>query len=130
MRAAAISLVGLGLGLALALLPAGCDGRVAHVFGGYAYDPTQDCLDLSGAIDVIDGPASPTPCNTLRCWVSSEGEAYVTNQACDAPPDYQDQTQSSSGPCVKALVAYGRDGHGLCPAPTDGGAGGGLGAGS
>ena len=114
----------------LGLSASGCDGRVAHVFGGYAYDPTQDCLEISGGIDVIDGPAPPTPCSILRCWVAPDGSAYVTDQACDAPPDYKDETQSSSGPCVKALVVYGRAGHGLCPVSTDGGAGGSLGAGS
>lgn len=114
--------------LSLALALTGCERRVAHVFGGYAYEPDGgldggDCLASSGAIDVIDGPAPAEPCKNVRCWLAPNGTAYVTDMACDAPPDYQDETQATSGPCVKALAAYGADGGPVhCPAPPpDGG---------
>lgn len=99
---------------------AACVGRVAHVFGGYAYDEAGDCLLTPGVVDVIDGPAG-TPCKKVRCWVAPDGTVYVTDTACDAPPDYQDQTQASSGLCVKALEAYEAEGHGRCPTAPDGG---------
>ena len=111
--------------LALVLAAAACSGRVDHLFGGYAYDATNDCLYTSGAIDVIAG-ADPGTCAMLRCWVAPDGSTYVTDAACDAPLDYQDQTKSGSGPCVKALAAYARTGHDLCAAPPDGGTGGGA----
>jgi hypothetical protein len=105
----------------LALACTGCQARVDHVFGGYAYDQGQECLYASGAIDVIAG-ADPGMCPLLRCWQASDGSIYVTDQACDAPPDYQDHTHDTSGLCVKALAIYMSPGHGLCPMP-DGGAG-------
>jgi hypothetical protein len=104
----------------LSCLVVGCDQRVVHVFGGYAYDPTQDCLYPPGVVDVIDGPEAGS-CPGARCWVAPDGEVYVTDRACDAPPDYQDHTADTSGICVQALAAYGRKGHSRCPAPPDGG---------
>jgi len=104
------------------LCAAACQGRLDHVFGGYAYDATANCLYTSGAIDVVAG-ADPGMCPMLRCWQAPDGSIYVTDEACDAPPDYQDLTHSTSGPCVKALAVYASLGHGLCPMP-DGGAGG------
>ncbi len=119
-------LVALGVALpaAWALLgPGGCTSVVDHVFGGYAYDPANDCLQTSGAIDVIAG-ADPGMCPRLRCWQAPDGNVYVTDEACDAPVDYVDHTKDGSEPCVKALAAYARPGHGLC-AGSDGGAEGG-----
>jgi hypothetical protein len=106
----------------LVLAHAGCQARVAHVFGGYAYNEGQTCLYASGAIDVIAG-ADPGTCAMVLCWHAPDGSIYVTDQACDAPPDYQDQTNDTSSLCVKALAIYNSPGHGVCPTP-DGGAGG------
>ncbi len=108
---------------AAALSAVRCQGRLDHVFGGYEYYAAQDCLYASGAIDVIAG-ADPGLCPMLRCWVAPDGEVYVTDEACDAPSDYLDETQATSGPCVKALAAYARPAHDLCPTPPDGGGGG------
>jgi hypothetical protein len=92
-----------------------CDARLAHAFGGYAYNETADCFYLSGAVDVIAG-ADPGQCpNRLRCYVAPDSNVYVTDDACDSPPDYQDETHSTSGPCVKALAAFARPGNSLCP---------------
>jgi hypothetical protein len=103
-----------------------CDGRLAHIFGGYAYDAGNDCILPAGTIDVIDGPAPAVPCSTVTCWVAPDGSVYVTTTACDAPPDYRNGTNDTSGPCVKALAAYGMEnGAGRCPASPDGGADGG-----
>ncbi len=90
-----------------------CEGRLAHAFGGFGYNATADCLYPSGAVDVIAG--APRMCPMLHCWLAPDGSIYVTDEACDAPPDYLDETQSTSGPCVKALAAYGGTGHDLCP---------------
>ncbi len=117
-------LVALGLVALGALSAGGCSGRVAHAFGGYAYDTVNDCLSTSGAIDVIAG-ADPGTYPLVRCWQAPDGSTYVTDQACDAPPDYQDDTNAASGPCVKALAAYARPGHGLCAGAADAGADGG-----
>jgi hypothetical protein len=107
----------------------GCQGYLAHAFGGYAYDAVNDCLESSAVVDVISG-ADPGQCPMLRCWLAPCGAVYVTDEACDAPPDYQDQTHAASGQCVKALAAYGRAGHAMCAPPPDGGAdAGGLGCG-
>ncbi len=103
----------------------GCDGGLVHAFGGYAYDPDADCLKASGVIDVISGP-DPGLCKKVRCWVSRDGFAYVTDTACDAPLDFVEETEATSGVCVKALAAYARDGHGRCPAPPDAGPEAGL----
>jgi hypothetical protein len=105
--------------LAVVFALTGCQGRVAHVFGGYAYNAEAvdgGCLEVSGAIDVIDGPPQPDPCNVVHCWVSPAGDVYVTDTACDAPADYTDHTHDPSGPCVKALAAYDPDGGVKCPA--------------
>jgi hypothetical protein len=111
---------------ALLLALAGCEKRLAHPFGGYAYEPDGGpdggCLAASGIVDVIDGPAPAEPCKVLRCWQAPDGTVYVTDQACDAPADYQDHTADTSGPCAAALAAYGADGgRVLCPAAPDGG---------
>ncbi len=106
-----------------------CQGYLAHPFGGYAYDSVDDCLLASGVVDVISG-ADPGQCPMLRCWLAPCGAVYVTDEACDAPPDYQDLTHAASGPCVKALAAYGRAGHDMCaPLPDGGTYDGGLGCG-
>ncbi len=102
-----------------------CQGVVGHEFGGYLYDPAADCLEVSGFIDELSGPP-PAPCLNLTCWESPAGVAVVTDTQCDAPPDYQNRTHDGSQPCVKALAAYGRPGHGLCPDAGAGGAGGGF----
>jgi hypothetical protein len=104
-----------------AIAGSGCDGGLVHAFGGYAYDATNDCLETSGVVDVISGP-DPGMCKQVRCWVSPDGFAYVTNTACDAPIGFVDQTEATTGVCVKALAAYMSEDHGLCPAPPDGGA--------
>jgi hypothetical protein len=108
-------------GLFLALSLPACERTVVHIFGGYGYDDVNDCLDAAGAVDVIDGP-DPGMCATLRCWIRPDGVAVVTDRACDAPSDYVDHTKDTSGVCVKALAAYGRPGHGMCPIPADAGA--------
>jgi hypothetical protein len=109
--------------LGLLLASAACDNRLDHPFGGYAYNQGQGCLFTSGAIDVIAG-VDPGMCPMLHCWEAPSGSIYVTDEACDAPPDYQDHTSDTSGLCVQALAIYASPGHGLCPMP-DGGAGGG-----
>jgi hypothetical protein len=111
--------------LVLLVAAATCQDRLAHVFGGWAYDTAGDCLDAPGVVDVVDGP-DPGKCPQLRCWLAPDGTAYVTDEACDAPIDFQDQTKATSGVCVKALAAYHRTGHGLCPTPADAGAGGSI----
>jgi len=113
-------------GLVLLLALAGCDGRLGHVFGAFAFevDGGADggaCLAGAAAVDVVDGPAPAMPCKDVRCWVAPDGAVYVTDMACDGPADFQDQTQDTSGPCVAALAAYAADGGARCPAPPDGG---------
>jgi hypothetical protein len=113
--------------LLLAVLAlAGCQGRVAHVFGGYAFEADAGdgggCFETSGAIDVIDGPARTEPCKEVRCWVAPDGSVYVTDTACDAPADYHEGTDDPSGPCVKALASYASDaGVPKCPASANDG---------
>jgi hypothetical protein len=111
-----------------ALALAGCDTRVAHVFGAFAYEADGGldgggCLSTTVAADLVDGPAPAAPCKQVRCWIAPGGAVYVTDMACDAPSDYQDHTQDTSGPCVAALAAYAADGGAArCPAPpADGG---------
>jgi hypothetical protein len=108
------------------LAVASCQNRLAHIFGGYGYDPTLGCLEAPGAIDVVAG-ADPGPCYQVLCWQAPDGSIYVTSAACDAPPDYVNETENTSSPCVKALAAYAGAGHTPCPAPADGGGGSGGG---
>ena len=114
------ALLALALGGVSIVASASCTDAEVHVFGGYSYDPDLDCLDTSGAVDVISGP-DPGTCSKLRCWLSPDGVAYVTDKACDAPPDYKDETASTTGLCVKALATYAKKGHDLCPVPADAG---------
>jgi hypothetical protein len=100
---------------------AACSARLDHVFGAYAYDPVQDCLQGAAVVDVIAGP-DPGMCPQVRCWQAPDGSIYVTSEACDAPLDYQDHTEDTSGPCVKALAAYAGSGNGLCAVPDGGSA--------
>jgi hypothetical protein len=114
-------------GVLALLAESACESRPIHVFGGYAFDPTHDCLDPACAVDVVAG-ADPGPCPTIRCWLSSGGIAYVTTTACDAPPDYVDETHNpSSTLCVKALAEYTDAGPTICPASDIGGGGAGGG---
>ena len=100
--------------LALAGFTAGCEASEVHVFGAYRYDPELDCFEDSAAVDVIEGPSLGT-CERLRCWISPGGDVYVTTEACDAPPGYEDGTHDPTGtPCSLALVAFSREGHGAC----------------
>ena len=79
-----------------------CDSGLVHTFGAYPYNVARNCLENAGAVDVIDGP-DPGACPGARCWVTSSGNVYVSDQACDAPIDY---TQSTAGPCALALEAF------------------------
>jgi hypothetical protein len=111
--------------LVIALTMVGCDNGLSHLFGAYTYDPEGDCLGASGIIDVLEGPETK-PCDVVRCFVTPGGNVLVTDQACDAPPDFVEHTEDPEGPCVKALAAYASEGHGRCPrAAEDAGAGGG-----
>src|SRR5580704_7939284 len=101
--------------VAIAAASARCTNLEVYPFGGYAYDPTNDCLQAPGALDVIEG-TMPAPCPVLRCWVDPDGTAVVTNEACVAPPDYKNETTATTGLCPKALAAYARASHGQCPA--------------
>ena len=84
---------------------------------------------------MVAGP-DPGMCPRVRCWVSPGDLVYITDEACDAPPDYQDETTADAGPCVNALADYynaadagdggdaGDAGPKLCSAPPDGSAAG------
>jgi hypothetical protein len=86
-----------------------------HVWGAYAYDSTDDCLAVNGEVDVLPGP-DPGTCSTVRCWQSHDGNAFVTDTACDAPPDFTDHSSDPQGSlCARALAAYQRAGHAACP---------------
>jgi hypothetical protein len=116
----------LALGLAaLAAAGANCTNLAVYPFGGYAYNPTNDCLEAPGALDVIEG-MQPAPCPVLRCWVDPDGTAVITNEACAAPPDYKNETTATTGLCPKALAVYATAGHGQCPAGLGGGGAGSL----
>jgi hypothetical protein len=55
--------------------------------------------------------------------MAPDGTAYVTDRACDGPPDFRDGTADTSGACAAALAAYGADGGQVrCPVvPEDAG---------
>jgi hypothetical protein len=123
-RAALIALAG---ALLVVLVANACESRPIHVFGGYAFDPVNDCLDPACAVDVVAG-LDTGPCPIVRCWLSSTGIAYITSTACDAPPDYTDDTRNpASAICVKALAAYRGTNHTICPSSDIGGGGAGGG---
>jgi hypothetical protein len=109
-----------------AALAAACVGELSHAFGGYAYDSQQMCLEASGAIDVVAG-ADPGQCPMLRCWEAPDGTIYVTDEACDAPPDYVDHTHDGFPACVKALALYAEPEHDQCVVPEAGAGGGSIG---
>lgn len=117
-----------GAAALLLALPAlvACENRLAHPFGAYVYEadggPDGGCVTWPAVVDVVDGPAPAAPCKVVRCWQGPDGSVYVTDAACDAPPDYQDKTEDTAGPCGKALAAYGADGgQVLCPPAPDAG---------
>jgi hypothetical protein len=107
----------LALGLA-------CTDRLAHGWAAWQYDIQHDCLLTPAVVDVLSGPEKGT-CQQVRCWESPGHEIYITNTACDAPPDYTNETNEKSGACHAALEIFGRASHGQCVVP-DGGAGGGA----
>lgn len=118
--------VAIGLGLAACAAAAvHCGDLQVYPFGGYAYDPTADCLEAPGALDVIEGPM-PAPCPVVRCWVDPDGTAVITDEACVAPADYLNETDDTTGPCPKALAAYAQPNHSPCPPGTGGGGAGSL----
>ena len=106
------------------VLAAACVGKLSHVFGGYAYDTQEGCLEPSGGVDVVAG-ADPGQCPMLKCWGAPDGSIYVTDEACDAPPDYIDHTKDGFPACVKALALYAEPEHHECVVP-EAGAGGGV----
>ncbi len=122
----AIVVYGVVAGAAIAAAAVDCVGRLDHVFGGYTYEASLDCLEASGAIDVVAG-ADPGTCPMLHCWAAPGGTIYVTDEACDAPPDYVDHTHDGFPACVKALALYAMPQHKLCPMPDGGGGAGGAG---
>src|SRR5262249_25985337 len=75
----------------LALASAACSTTHVHLFGAYRYEMDRDCLESPAVVDVIDGP-DPGMCAMLRCWISPGKEVYVTDTACDSPPDYAEHT--------------------------------------
>lgn len=86
-----------------AALSLACEKPSSHFFSGYPYDPVKDCIGSAAVIDILDGPDKT--CTEVRCWVSPEGSIWITDQACEGPPDFQDHT-STGGPCEPALDAY------------------------
>ncbi|MFO0759979.1 MAG: hypothetical protein U0359_26070 [Byssovorax sp.] len=117
---ASLGLIGLGLACLLGL--GACEDRQVHVFSAFRYDADHDCLEAAAVVDVIDGP-DPGTCPAVHCWENPLGDAFVTDQACDAPLDFHDHSGDADGPCAKALAAFARDGMGKCPAQAgDGGA--------
>lgn len=100
--------------LVVAMLALGACTDEVHVFGAHRYDTEGDCLEGAAAVEVLEG-ADPGPCEQVRCWVSPEGEIYVTSTACDGPPGYEERSQPSEGePCDLALAAYERGAEGRC----------------
>lgn len=92
----------------------GCEARLVHVFGAHRYDAKRDCLEAAAGVDVVEGE-DPGECDAIRCWISPEGEAFVTTKACDAPPDYVERTTDAAGTaCEPALAAWARENHGAC----------------
>lgn len=86
-----------------------------HVFGAHRYDQARDCLEAAAAVDVLEGE-DPGACSEVRCWMSPEFEVYVTDTACEGPLDFRDGTGDPEGTaCARALAAYDRPDHGLCP---------------
>ncbi|HVY44257.1 MAG TPA: hypothetical protein VHB21_00200 [Minicystis sp.] len=110
----------LAVGLLGAAAFAACSNREVHAFSAWAYDADRDCLERPSIVDVLDGPDTG-PCSQLRCWVSAGGDVYVTDTACDAPPDFKNETSDETGLCPEALKVYGRDMHGECPMSGTGG---------
>jgi hypothetical protein len=102
---------------------AGCTDKPVHVFDAYAFTPgatpKTDCLQSPAEVDVLSGP-DPGSCPVLRCWTTPQGAVYITDESCDSPPDFTDDTDAPAGsPCAEALLVYAEPGHGLCPAePT------------
>jgi hypothetical protein len=115
--------VAAGLVGAIAVVPTACGDNQVYPFYAWEYDATRDCLVTASAVDVIAGPY-PGQCIQLRCWYAPNGDYYVTDTACVAPADYEDETDDATGVCSEALKVYGRDGHDVCPALDGGGFGG------
>lgn len=107
--------------LALALAVVACSDAKSHIFTAFPYDPDHDCLGSAVVVDVLQG-SDPGPCNVVKCWVSPRAQAFVTDRACDAPPDFVDRTNDPPlGVCAKALAAYAKPGHAACKSPVDAG---------
>jgi hypothetical protein len=108
-------------GVVATLALPGCTDQLVHGFGAYEYDVSRHCLFDAAVVDVIDGP-DPGECDDLRCWVSSDGEVYVTTTACDAPKNVVDHTKDPEGTdCYSALALFNKKGHSICPDPVDDG---------
>jgi hypothetical protein len=112
-----------------ALAVASCDDVSLHILTAQPYQApaagqTLGCLQGTGAIDVVSGPATADNCD-LTCLVATAGDAqstYLTTVCGPYPGDYQHATQAEAGngadPCVGAFAAYEADAQCV---PSDGG---------
>jgi hypothetical protein len=111
------------------LAMASCDDVSLHILTAQPYQPpgagqTLGCLQPSGALDVVGGPATADDCDPT-CLVVGSGDAqslYFTTACGPYPGDYGVETQSqldgSADPCVGVFAALAADAQCL---PSDGG---------
>jgi hypothetical protein len=96
-----------GCGYALAA----CQKPGFHVLLGQLYEASQDCVDPTTSIDLVEGP-DPGFQDMATCLVTPMGQnggpfgVYVTTMAGPYPP--LDDTSGSEPLCVKALAALAR----------------------
>jgi hypothetical protein len=92
-------------------LLAACQKPGFHVLLGQLYEASQDCVDPTTSIDIVEGP-DPGFQNMATCLVTPIGQnggplgVYVTTMAGPYPP--LDDTSGSEPLCAKALAALAR----------------------
>jgi hypothetical protein len=97
---------------------ASCLSADSYVYSAQKYDPTNDCVHVSKAIEVVNGSGASANC-PISCL--TVGEDLYVSTLCPPLPTVATAEDSDSGTCIAALAARARGGTCETPLPGEGG---------
>jgi hypothetical protein len=93
--------------------PLACEDLEVRAFIASRWNPDQECLERSGAVDVFDAADARSCDRTTRCWLSPAGDLYATTE-CVGPADWERTTEAEDERCDDAIDAFAAGSEGRC----------------